>query len=89
LVKLFPASAGGPAYLQAVRAPLPQVRLVPTGGVSAANAGEYVRAGAVAVAVGGNLVDPAAIAAGEFGRLTETARWLAEAVQAARGESHQ
>jgi 2-dehydro-3-deoxyphosphogluconate aldolase / (4S)-4-hydroxy-2-oxoglutarate aldolase len=84
LVKLFPASAGGPAYLQAVRAPLPQVRLVPTGGVSAANAGEYIRAGAAAVAVGGNLVDPAAIAAGAFERLTEAARRLAAVVREAR-----
>lgn len=84
LVKLFPASAGGPAYLKAIRAPLPQVRLAPTGGVSAANAGEYIRAGAAAVAVGENLVDRAAIAAGEFHRLTAAARELVSAVQQAR-----
>ena len=86
LVKLFPASAGGPAYVRAIRAPLPQVRLVPTGGVSTANAGEYIRAGAAAVAVGGNLVDPTAIAAGEFNRLTEVARQLCGSVQNARTE---
>ena len=84
LVKLFPASAGGPAYLKAVHAPLPHVRLVPTGGVSVANAGDYIRAGAAAVAVGGQLVDATAIVAGEFGRLTGAARELVEAVRAAR-----
>ncbi len=84
LVKLFPASVGGPAYLKAVLAPLPQVRLVPTGGVSAANAGEYIHAGAAAVAVGGNLVDPAAIAAGEFHRLTQAARQLVKVVEKSR-----
>ena len=87
LVKLFPASAGGPAYLKAVHAPLPHVRLVPTGGVSVDNAGEYIRAGAAAVAVGGQLVDATAIAAGEFGRLTEAARELVETVREARGKS--
>lgn len=86
LVKLFPASLGGPAYLQALRAPLPQIRLVPTGGVSAANAGEYIRAGAAAVAVGGKLVDRDAIAARNYGLLTRTARALVDAVQAARQE---
>ncbi|MGE5262039.1 MAG: bifunctional 4-hydroxy-2-oxoglutarate aldolase/2-dehydro-3-deoxy-phosphogluconate aldolase [Acidobacteriota bacterium] len=89
LVKLFPASAGGPAYLQAILAPLPQVRLVPTGGVGTANTSEYIRAGAAAVAVGGNLVDPAAIAAGEFYRLTEVARQLIEAVRKTRAEKPQ
>ena len=84
LVKLFPASVGGPAYLQAVLAPLPQVRIVPTGGVSTANAGEYIRAGAAALAVGGNLVDRPAIAAREFHRLTEAARELVAAIEVAR-----
>jgi 2-dehydro-3-deoxyphosphogluconate aldolase/(4S)-4-hydroxy-2-oxoglutarate aldolase len=86
LVKLFPASVGGPTYLQAILAPLPEVRLVPTGGVSTANACEYIRAGAAAVAVGGNLVDRAAIAAGEFYRLTQVARELVAAVQKGRAE---
>lgn len=86
LVKLFPASNGGPAYLKAIREPFPDIRLVPTGGVSAANAADYIRAGAVAVAVGGNLVDPAAIAAGEFWRVTETARQLIAAVAKAKTE---
>jgi 2-dehydro-3-deoxyphosphogluconate aldolase/(4S)-4-hydroxy-2-oxoglutarate aldolase len=89
LVKLFPASAGGPEYLKAIHAPFPHVGLVPTGGVSAANAGEYIRAGAVAVAAGGNLIAPAAIAARKYGRLTETARRLVDAVQKARGAKSQ
>lgn len=84
LVKLFPASVGGPDYVKAILAPLPQVRLVPTGGVNAANAGEYIRAGAAAVAVGGNLVDRNAIVAREFRRLTVAARELATAVSLAR-----
>lgn len=89
LVKLFPASTGGPEYLKAIHAPLPYVGLVPTGGVSAANAGEYIRAGAVAVAVGGNLITPAAIAAQEFWRLTETAQRLIAAVRKGRGDKSQ
>lgn len=90
LVKLFPASGGGgPEYLRAIRAPLPQVPLVPTGGVSAANAGDYIRAGAAAVAVGGNLVDHTAIAAGEIHRLTASARDLVAVVQRARSDLSQ
>ena len=58
-VKVFPANVGGPRYLRDVMAPLPQVKLVPTGGVDLENAGEFIRAGAVAVALGSNLVSPA------------------------------
>lgn len=78
MVKVFPASAFGPRYLRDVRAPLPQVPLLPTGGVDLGNIGEYLRAGAVACGVGGNLVsgDPAAMAA--------RARQYVAAVQAAR-----
>ena len=89
LVKLFPASVGGPTYLQAILAPLAEVRLVPTGGVSTANAREYIRAGAAALAVGGSLADRAAIAAREFHRLTEVAHELVAAVQQARAEKRQ
>jgi 2-dehydro-3-deoxyphosphogluconate aldolase / (4S)-4-hydroxy-2-oxoglutarate aldolase len=84
LVKLFPASAGGPDYLKAVRAPLPQAPLVPTGGVEAENAGDYIRAGAVAVAVGSSLVNPKLVAAGDFAKLTESAKRIVEAVRVAR-----
>ncbi|MBW3602989.1 MAG: bifunctional 4-hydroxy-2-oxoglutarate aldolase/2-dehydro-3-deoxy-phosphogluconate aldolase [Actinobacteria bacterium] len=64
-VKLFPAGPLGPSYLKAVAEPLPDVPLIPTGGVSAANAADFLRAGAVAVGVGGSLLgdgDPAGVA---------------------------
>ena len=57
IVKVFPATALGPSYLKDVRAPLPQVKLMPTGGVTVENAGDWIRAGAVAVGVGSNLLD--------------------------------
>ncbi|MBF8255660.1 MAG: kdgA [Anaerolineales bacterium] len=57
-VKVFPAEFGGPAYFKAVLAPLPQVKLIPVGGVSLETTGEFIKAGAAAVAVGGNLVRP-------------------------------
>lgn len=58
LVKVFPASTGGPAHIKALLGPYPKARLVPTGGVTPANAAQYLAAGAVAVGVGGALVDP-------------------------------
>jgi 2-dehydro-3-deoxyphosphogluconate aldolase/(4S)-4-hydroxy-2-oxoglutarate aldolase len=85
LVKVFPASTGGPGYIKAVLAPLPQVRLVPTGGVNLKNAADYIQAGAAAVAVGGSLVNKKLVAAGDFNALTETARGLVAAVRQARG----
>jgi 2-dehydro-3-deoxyphosphogluconate aldolase/(4S)-4-hydroxy-2-oxoglutarate aldolase len=85
LVKVFPATALGPGYLKDVRAPLPQVKLVPTGGVTIENAGDWIRAGAAAVGVGSALLDAAAIAAGRYGVLEANARRLVAAVDAARG----
>jgi len=84
LVKVFPASCLGPRFIKDVLAPLPQVRLVPTGGVSKENAGEYIRAGAVAVAVGSELVNNKLVQQGNFAQLTENARALVEAVRSAR-----
>ncbi len=82
LVKVFPASAiGGADYIKAVLAPLPQLRLVPTGGVSADNAAQYLKAGAVVVAVGGNLVDKKAVARGDWATITAEAQKLVSAVQ--------
>lgn len=82
LVKVFPASAiGGPDYIKAVLAPLPQLRLVPTGGVSADNAAQFLKAGAVAVAVGGNLVDKIAVARGDWAAITAEAQRLVAAVR--------
>lgn len=82
LVKVFPASnLGGPDYLKAVLAPLPQLRLVPTGGVSADDAAGYLRAGAAAVAVGGNLVSRLAVASGDWETITAEAQRLVAAVR--------
>ncbi|HEX6971599.1 MAG TPA: bifunctional 4-hydroxy-2-oxoglutarate aldolase/2-dehydro-3-deoxy-phosphogluconate aldolase [Limnochordia bacterium] len=86
-VKLFPAGVLGPEYLRQVRAPLPQVPLVPTGGIDAENAGAFIRAGALAVGVGGRLVDRSAVARGEWEVLTARAERLVGAVAAARGGS--
>jgi len=79
VVKVFPARALGPRYIADVRAPLPAVPLMPTGGVDDTNAAAYLRAGAVAVAVGGNLVDPAAIDRRDWASLTRRARDLVAA----------
>ncbi len=85
MVKIFPASAaGGPSYLRALRGPLPQVKLMPTGGVNVSTAAAYIEAGAVALGVGSELVDPAALARGEDALLTERARALIDVVKAAR-----
>lgn len=83
-VKVFPASLGGPGYLRDVRGPLPQVKLIPTGGVDAANAGDFIRAGAVAVALGSNLVDAASVANDDWETITARARAVAAAVAEAR-----
>lgn len=77
LVKVFPVSnIGGPDFIKAVLAPLPQLRLVPTGGVSADNAAQYLKAGAAAVAVGGNLVNKKAVANGDWAAITAEAQRL-------------
>jgi 2-dehydro-3-deoxyphosphogluconate aldolase / (4S)-4-hydroxy-2-oxoglutarate aldolase len=83
MVKVFPADSMGPAYLKAVLAPLPQVRLAPTGGISADNAAEYLKAGATALGVGGKLVDKQAVARGNFAALTAEAQRLMQAVRQA------
>ena len=85
IVKLFPATTLGPQYIKDVRAPLPQVKLMPTGGVSPENAGDWIRAGAVAVAAGSSLLDAAAIDRGRFDVITANARRFVENVAAARG----
>jgi 2-dehydro-3-deoxyphosphogluconate aldolase/(4S)-4-hydroxy-2-oxoglutarate aldolase len=58
LVKIFPAETGGPAHIRAILAPLPHARLLPTGGITPENAGEWLRAGAAAVGIGAALVGP-------------------------------
>jgi len=85
MVKLFPAGAGGgPSYLKSLRAPLPQVQFVPTGGISLDNAGDYIRAGAVAIGIGADLVDTKAIRVGNAHIVTEQARRYLAAVKTAR-----
>jgi 2-dehydro-3-deoxyphosphogluconate aldolase/(4S)-4-hydroxy-2-oxoglutarate aldolase len=84
VVKLFPASLGGPAYLKALRAPFPDVSFVPTGGVDAGNLGDWMVAGAVAVGAGGDLCPAAAMAAGDWDAITATARRFSAAAQRAR-----
>ena len=84
VVKVFPATALGPQFIKDVRAPLPQVRLMPTGGVSLDNAGDWIRAGAVAVGVGSALLDTKAIEEGRFEVLTSNARRIVASVASAR-----
>ena len=87
VVKVFPASAlGGASYLKSVKAPLPQVELIPTGGVSLATAEDFLKAGAFALGVGADLVDPKAMAEGHPEKVTETARKYLQIVQNFRGE---
>ena len=88
LVKVFPiAQVGGPAYIRAIRAPLPHIPLVPTGGVNLQNAGEFIRAGAAAIAAGGELVDKKAVAEKKFSVIAENARKFLAEVKKARGKS--
>ncbi len=87
LVKIFPATSLGPSYVRDVMTPLPRLRLVPTGGVSAENAGAFIRAGAAAVGVGGALIDRDAVARGDYAHVTERARLLTTAIRAAREQA--
>jgi len=81
VVKVFPAEIGGPAYLRAVSAPLPQVRLMPTGGVDLHTATEFLKASACCLGVGSSLVEKAALAAGDMNRITSLAKAFVEAVK--------
>ena len=87
VVKVFPATALGPSYFRDIRGPLPHLKLMPTGGVTLDNAGDWIRAGAVAIGVGTALVDVKLEAAGDFAAITERARRLVDAVRAARGRT--
>ncbi len=85
MVKVFPASVGGPALIKALKAPLPQIELVPVGGVEIDNTAEFIRAGSAAVGVGNALIDQKLLDARDFATLTERARrFIAEV---ARGRS--
>ena len=85
-VKVFPAGAmGGASYLKALKAPLPQIELVPTGGVSLKTAADFIKAGASALGVGADLVDLKALREGQDDVITERARQFVEIVREARG----
>jgi 2-dehydro-3-deoxyphosphogluconate aldolase/(4S)-4-hydroxy-2-oxoglutarate aldolase len=87
IVKVFPATALGPQFIKDVRAPLPQVKLMPTGGVTLDNAGDWIRAGAVAVGLGSALLDANAIDADKWDVITANARRVVASVAAARART--
>jgi 2-dehydro-3-deoxyphosphogluconate aldolase / (4S)-4-hydroxy-2-oxoglutarate aldolase len=82
IVKLFPGNAFGPEFVKSVKAPLPQVNIMPTGGVDLDNVEQWIKNGCVAVGVGGNLVAPAKT--GEYEKITEYAKQYIAKVRAAR-----
>jgi len=84
LIKVFPSSQMGPAYFRDVLAPMPFLRLVPSGGVSLANAADWIRAGAAAVSVGTSLINASSVRDGNAAALSTDARALVTAVGAAR-----
>jgi len=85
MVKVFPAAQlGGPEYIKAIRGPLPQILLVPTGGVNLQNAGAFIKAGVSALGVGGELIDKKAIKEKKFHVITENARAFLKTIQEAR-----
>ena len=84
IIKVFPGELSGPGFLKSLRGPLPQARLMPTGGVSVDNVAEWIAAGAVAVGVGSQLT--AGAKTGDYDKITRTARQFVEAVKAARAQ---
>jgi 2-dehydro-3-deoxyphosphogluconate aldolase / (4S)-4-hydroxy-2-oxoglutarate aldolase len=84
VVKIFPASVGGPGLIKALRGPFPHIRVLPTGGVDLDTAAAFIKAGSDAIAVGGNLVDPEVIKRGEFDKITNLAKQYVEIVSQAR-----
>jgi len=81
MVKIFPVGmVGGPSYIKALKAPLPQILMIPTGGVTLANAKAFFEAGASAIAVGSELVDRASLDSGDFSKIERTAKALADIV---------
>ena len=84
IVKVFPADVLGMAFFKAIKAPMPQLKLMPTGGVSLDNAGDWLKAGACAVGVGSALLDKKAIDEGNYKKLTENAKRICASIAAAR-----
>ena len=85
IVKIFPSDLTGPKYLKALKAPLPQIRMMPTGGVNLDTAEEFLRSGACALGIGGQLVEAKAVAAKDFQRIETLARQYVEIVKKFRG----
>lgn len=85
VVKVFPADSLGPKFIRAVKGPLPQVRLLPTGGITLDNAADFIRAGSAGIGVGGELVSQKLLDARDFDTLTARARQFRAAVDGARG----
>src|SRR5438874_1345333 len=86
IVKVFPADVVGPAFFKAVRGPLPQVRVIPTGGVDLTTAAAFLKAGACCLGVGGQLVEPKAVAERNFDRIRDLARQYVAVVERVRNE---
>ena len=84
IVKVFPATMLGPQFIKDVRAPLPQVKLMPTGGVTLENAGDWIRAGAVAVGLGSALLDANAIDGNQWDVIAANARRVVASVRSVR-----
>jgi 2-dehydro-3-deoxyphosphogluconate aldolase/(4S)-4-hydroxy-2-oxoglutarate aldolase len=85
IVKVFPAEVVGPTFFKAMRGPLPQVRLMPTGGVDLNTAADFLRAGACCLGLGSQLVEPRAVAERNFDRIRDLARQYVAIVQSVRG----
>ncbi|MGI6031325.1 MAG: bifunctional 2-keto-4-hydroxyglutarate aldolase/2-keto-3-deoxy-6-phosphogluconate aldolase [Eubacteriales bacterium] len=84
IIKIFPGEVFGPKILKAINGPVPQARMMPTGGVSVDNVGEWIKAGAVAVGAGGALTSGAKT--GDYAKITATAKEFIKNIKAARGE---
>ena len=84
IVKVFPADVVGPAFFKALRGPLPQIRLMPTGGVDLTTAADFLKAGACCLGIGGQLVEPKAVAERNFDRIRNLARQYVAIVQQTR-----
>jgi 2-dehydro-3-deoxyphosphogluconate aldolase/(4S)-4-hydroxy-2-oxoglutarate aldolase len=85
IIKVFPATSLGPKYFKDIAGPFPDIRMMPTGGVTIDNVGEWVKAGAVAVGIGSDLLDKKAIDEGKYEILTERAQRMARNFREARG----
>jgi 2-dehydro-3-deoxyphosphogluconate aldolase / (4S)-4-hydroxy-2-oxoglutarate aldolase len=86
LIKIFPATTLGPRFIKDIAGPFPEIKLMPTGGVTVENVGEWIKAGAAAVGIGGDLIDKEAIKANKFDLLTDKALKLVQNIQKVKNE---